>query len=145
RAECPAFVRERFPGKSGNQLRPDDLGEEIRRGLAQLDLWLTHLIREGLAQPHVRAFSFWDEMADRMLAAWMPGLSQWLREIANIPVRGGDWVEPLLAELGQLYLLVKSFERFEELPFTIQADLRQAVGTPLNQAFDRVSLKRDDW
>lgn len=61
---------------------------DIQRGLAQLDRWLSNLIRNGLAEPHVHTFAFWDEMADRMLAAWMPGLSQWLRETANIAVGG---------------------------------------------------------
>ncbi len=146
RSEHPNFVREHITKQRQYRAPQGDVLGEIQRGLASLDVWLINLIKHGLAEPHVREFDYWDQMADRMLAAWMPGVSQWLREIANIPVRGGDWVAPLLDELGRLYLLAKSFERFENLPFETQADLREAVGWQVTLAdFEAPTPIRDRW
>ena len=120
--------------------------KEISDGLAQLDKWLTNTIKQGLAEAHIREFRYWDEIADQMLASWMPALSQWLREIANIPMRGGDWVEPLLDELGLMYFLIKTFERYDIQPSEIQADLRQVIGIKFSEEeMQSQPMIRDTW
>jgi len=119
--------------------------EEVRRGLAQLDQWLVQLIRQGLGEPQVRTFDFWEAIADRMLAARLPTLSQWLRAAATIAVRGGNWTEPVLHEVGLMYLLVQSFQRYEEFPATLQGDLREAIGWHLRlEDFEALPV-RDQW
>lgn len=129
RKDIPDYARNLLSlPPSPSQTRDADLDQDIRPGLGHLERWLSDLIRLGLGEPQVKQFAFWDDMADRMFAARMPGLAQWLRDIANLPVRGGDWVEPLLGELGRMFLLVRSFERYEELSDETQADLRAAIG-----------------
>jgi hypothetical protein len=118
----------------------------MQEGANALERWITDLIREGLAQPHVRTGVFWDTIADRMLAARMPVLGEWLREAAKIPARGGDWVEPLLHELGKMMLLVRSVQRFEQLPVDIRGDVRNATGWAFSLSDPQLDTgTRDQW
>jgi hypothetical protein len=48
--------------------------------------------------------------------------------MGGIPARGTDWIEPLLDQLGRLYLLIESFKRFDELGPETQADIRTVLG-----------------
>jgi len=143
RATVPIFVRDKLPVSSPSPKADEIVRPDIQRGLLSLDHWLMALMARGLGEAQVRDFDFWDDMANRMLAAWMPGLSQWLREAGRRAVYADDWVEPLLEELGRMYLLVRSFDRFDQLPVEVQADIRDAIGWRLPEG-EREHIT-DDW
>jgi hypothetical protein len=46
---------------------------------------------------------------------------------------GADWQHSLLAELGNLYLLMQAFRNLDQLPAAAKADVRAAVGWTLDQ------------
>jgi hypothetical protein len=105
----------------------------IAEGMNELEQWMINLIRHGLAEPQVRSYAFWDTRAARMVDAQAPSIAQWLREMGGLPARGTDWIEPLLDELGRLYLLVESFKRFDSLSPDVQGDIRSAIGWPIKR------------
>jgi hypothetical protein len=102
--------------------------KNILAGLNELEPWLINLIRHGLADPKIKASDFWEVKAARMIDAQAPGIANCLRDMATIPNSGQDWVETLLTQVGQLYLLIQSFKRFDELSPETQADLRAVLG-----------------
>jgi hypothetical protein len=123
---------------SAEQLKERDSQRDKRRaaiaeGMNELEQWMINLIRRGLAEPQVRSYAFWDSRAARMIDAQAPSVAQWLREMGGLPARGADWIEPLLDELGRLYLLVESFKRFEALSPETQGDIRTALGWPIKR------------
>ncbi|MEM7346966.1 MAG: SWIM zinc finger family protein [Chloroflexota bacterium] len=107
--------------------------ESIMVGLAELEPWLINLLRHGLASDQVKEINFWEAKAARMVDAQAPGVAAWLRSMATIPNSRQSWMEALLVELGQLYLLLQSFKRFDDLPPETQADLRSVVGWQFRQ------------
>jgi hypothetical protein len=147
--QAPAFVQEwldkaaqrarkQQEKKKRGDLRPADPEQQaktlaarqqaIADGLAELERWLIHLIRHGLADPQLKDYTVWEAKAARMVDAQAPGLANWLRNLAGISSQGSNWVEPLLDQLSRIYLLIQGFKRFEQLPVESQADLRTVLG-----------------
>lgn len=102
---------------------------KILAGLTDLEPWLLTIMRHGLADSQLKSHEFWEVKAARMVDAQAPGVAHWLRDMAAMPNQDKPaWLETLLAQLGQLYLLIQSFKRFDALSPEAQADLRSVVG-----------------
>ncbi len=118
---------------------------QMADGLAELESWLTDLFRQGLATLEGQASGYWNEIAARMVDAKLGTLARRLRQIPLLmqqstpPFRGaggrGDWHEKVLAELGDIYLLVKGFQHIEQLSDGLQDDLLGLAG---------VNFKKED-
>jgi hypothetical protein len=117
------------PRKKVAKTRPDAARQaKVEAGLAELELWLRDLARQGLASVQTRPARYWEGMAARMVDAQAPGIARWLREMSSLPFSGEGWPERLLARLGLLYLLLEGFKRIDTLPAPVQADIRTAMG-----------------
>lgn len=114
--------------------------QRIMAGLIELEQWLFNLIRHGLAEAQVQTYEFWDARAARLVDAQATGVANWLRDMGGIPVSGDDWIEPLMDQLGRLYLLIQSYKRFDSLPITTQSDIRTVLGWPVK----RHEVRADD-
>lgn len=70
-----------------------------------------------------------------------------MRQWEEIFYRNNDWAEKLLAEFGQLQLLIDAFRHIDKLPTEVQTDLRSALGITADK--ESVLLKgeqlRDQW
>ena len=114
------------PLRSGYSL--DTQLAHLQTGLNELALWLTDLVRHGLARLPDRPKSYWHTMADRLVDAQAPTLALELRRLATVPTAQPNWPEAYLQRLGQLHLIIQGFRHFDQLPATTQADLQTAVG-----------------
>ncbi len=101
---------------------------KIQAGLVDLDLWLRDLMRQGLATAQSQPYRFWDQPAARMVDAQAPALARRLREMASLTHGDADWPSRLLAELGQLHLLIQGYQRQETLPAAVVEELRSQLG-----------------
>jgi hypothetical protein len=102
--------------------------ERVAAGVADLELWLRDLIRQGLAAAQTQAYSFWEQPAARLMDAQASGLRRMVLEMSSIPSSGAGWQERLLERAGRLYLLTQSLPRLEQLPPETQADIRTTIG-----------------
>lgn len=100
----------------------------VKDGLERLDLWMKDLVRTGLAGVEAKPYSFWDEQAKRLVDAQAGGLASRVSRWAQIPGSKRDWPRRLLAEFGRVKLLLKAFERIDQLPPELQSDVRQILG-----------------
>jgi hypothetical protein len=106
---------------------------KVAAGVAELGRWLRDLIRQGLAGAQSRPYSFWENMAARMVDAQAPGLARMVRALAGISAAGEGWQARLLERLALLHLLLEGYQRIETLPIAAQADIRTAIGWSQNQ------------
>lgn len=104
--------------------------KKVTAGLEGLHLFLADLVRDGLAAAAARPYGDWDTQAARLMDAQVPGAA---RRLARIPELLGD-PAALLAHLGELALLAEGWANREALSEDQQADLRAALGFPLNAA-----------
>jgi hypothetical protein len=127
--------------------RMADRAARIGAGLQELDLWLRDLVRHGLASVQHRPFSYWDDVAARMVDAQAPGVASQVRRMAGI-VRSGDrWPGRLLAHAGRLHLLAEAWTRLDDLPAGTQADVRTALGWSWTseEVLATATPERDRW
>lgn len=100
---------------------------QMSAGLAELESWLFDLFRQGLATLEGQAHSYFNDLAARMVDAKLGTLA---RRIRQVPLLMGqpNWHERVLAELGEIYLLLRAFQRMETLPEPLQDDLLALTG-----------------
>lgn len=103
---------------------------KVSDGLDALQTFLKDLIRDGLAQAPARPYADWDTQAARLVDAQAPGAARLLRQI---PEYLGE-PAALLAHLSRLYLLTEAWPRRDTLSGAEGADLRSALGFPLDRA-----------
>ncbi|HEY9784704.1 MAG TPA: SWIM zinc finger family protein [Candidatus Obscuribacterales bacterium] len=113
--------------------RLDKRQEKVTQGIAELDRWLQDAIRQGLATMKSKPYSFWEDMAARLVDCQAPGLARLVRDCAGIPSTGEGWQERLLEELGSLYLIVEAYGRLSSLPADLQRDVKSIIGFTVNQ------------
>ncbi|NJL58202.1 SWIM zinc finger family protein [bacterium] len=152
--EWLASQRDRTFGKPTGQVmdpeaqakRAQARQEKVNAGVAELELWLRDLMRQGFATAQVKSYRFWDEMGARLVDAQASGLARSVREMAGVPHTGALWAEGLLAQVGKLWLLLEGYKRLEDLPEGMQADIRSLVGWTQNQEeLLQRSGVRDRW
>ena len=111
-------------------VRASQRAERIAVGMDELDRWLTDLVASGLAQAKSRPFSYWDEMAARLVDAQAPAAATQVRRLAGVVRSGDGWPDRLLAHISRLHLLAAGWSRLEGLSEAQRADLRSAAGWP---------------
>ena len=118
--------------------------KQLKIGLHELELWLTDLVRHGLASLPERPKIYWETMAHRLVDAQANTLAQELRSMANVPIAQPNWPEEYLKRIGRLYLIIQGFHNYEQLPATTQADLQTAVGW-LSHDLKESTITTDNW
>lgn len=115
-------------------------------GLEELEHWLKDQIRQGLAQLGKEA-KLGQQLAAHMVDAQLPGLANRIRQWPALINRNNQWPEMLLAEFGELQLLIDGARLIDELPTATQADINAALGLAIdkeNVIADGEKIS-DDW
>ena len=141
--------------KQGARSKPPDVEAQARRavkregrvaaGLDHLEVWLADIVSHGLASARTRPWTFWSEMAARLVDAQAPGLGRRVRELGALAA-SPDWPSRLLVALARLQLLIDGHRRAERLPDDLVAELRTRVGW--SQSQDQLLSRdgiRDRW
>lgn len=134
------------PDPAAQARRLAERQKKVAAGVAELDLWLRDLVRQGLASAQGRPLSFWDSAAARMVDAQAPGLARLVREAGGLCASGDQWQARVTDRLGRLSLLIQAFGRIDSLPDATAHDVRSLVGFTVNQ--DELLLQpglADDW
>jgi len=107
--------------------------ERMSAGAEELQRRLLDHTRQGLANLRGAGVG-WRGLAARMVDAQAPGLGRRVQALESLADGGGgDWAVRLLAAMGQLQLLLDGWQRLAELKPPQQADLRMAMGWPVDK------------
>ncbi|OAD19776.1 zinc finger SWIM domain-containing protein [Candidatus Thiomargarita nelsonii] len=161
--EPPPWVAEWLEGRAKRQAKkaekankPVDTAAQLKRtakreekveaGLEELSLWLRDLVRNGLGDLQDKPYSFFEDIAARMVDAQAPGLANRLKELAGIRQSGQNWASELLEAVARLHLLVESYQRLDSLPSDLQHDIRGLIGwTQTKETVLQQAAIRDNW
>lgn len=97
-------------------------------GIAEFELWLLDLARQGLAGARNQPPEFWERTAGRLVDAQLPGLADRVRRAAQVIVAADDWLEFLLGELSRWYLATRGWKNRAQLTDALNGDLRAYLG-----------------
>ncbi|RSK49968.1 SWIM zinc finger family protein [Hymenobacter rigui] len=134
-AGSPAAEEQAAGSEAARQKRETQRHARMQRGAQELETWLLDVVRTGLAALDQQPRAYWESQAARLVDNQLPGLAAAVRELPDLRHQGPDWPARLLARLGELYLLVRTFQRLPELADETRADVLQLLG---------VSLKKED-
>lgn len=144
------------PSKTATELEKAALAKEKRwqkrlqlmeSGLAELQLWLEDIIRQGVANLPIQQSSFWDAVAAKMVDAKLPRVSSFLKETYQMTLTTEDWLEPVITRLGELQLWIDAFGNREKLPKALQEELYNALGRNLKKSdiLQNNPSVKDNW
>ena len=119
--------------------------ESINQGLNDLEIWLNDFIRKGFDSIRSESYSFFNNIASRMVDYKASGISRRLKELSSISSTGKD-NDLLLKKLNKIFLLIKAFIKIETLPIEIQEDIKTQIGITKTQE-EVLSLNgiKDTW
>jgi hypothetical protein len=119
---------------------------KVQDGLERLDLWLSDLVRSGIAGVASLPPSFWEEQARRLVDAQAPGLAGRVSRLASLSRSSPGWVERILGELGRIKLLLHAHDRLDTLDPALASDIRQLIGWNVSQdELERDGERVDDF
>ena len=100
----------------------------MSQGVADLEVWLSDIIRQGMATTEKQSYAFWQDISARMVDTKLGGLGPKIRSLQLLPTTYADWPERMLEELASLYLIVSGFKHLEDLPMALQDQLLRIAG-----------------
>jgi hypothetical protein len=119
--------------------------EGMAAGIEDLRSWLRDVMRQGIAETIASHGDPWNQIAARMVDAKLGGIGRRLRLLGQMNAVDKPF-EQILETLGELYLMVSGFDRFESLSPDLQTDLLTAAGMEQRKdALMDVPTVTDHW
>lgn len=118
---------------------------QMEEGLNELNLWLKDVVRQGLASLEVQPPEFWEEIAGRLVNAKCGKLARRVRNLSTL-FGTSNWHEKMLAEIGELYLLLKGFKNIQQLPPALQQEMLNQAGINVKkEELTEIKGVHDTW
>ena len=108
---------------------------QMEVGLEDMEIWLTDTIRQGLASTERQGFDFWHDISSRMVDAKLGGLGKKIEAMQLFQGGNINWVDKMLSQMTNLYLVAKGFKNLEKLPTLLQQELLSVAG---------INIKKDE-
>lgn len=106
--------------------------EQMAVGMEELDLWLADRIRQGLGHLEAHADELFERFAARMVDAKLGSIGRRVRTWKRLMGKPG-WQDQILAEIADLFLLVRAFRQAGQLPEPLVQDLLQVAGMSIKK------------
>ena len=116
---------------------------KVKAGLEELSVFLSDMVRQGLAALQAKPTAFFEKPAARLVDAQASGLARMVRELSSLASSGDGWQSRLLAAIGRLHLLVQAYRNQDKLPPGTVAEVRALVGwtQPQEQVLAQAGVK----
>lgn len=101
--------------------------DNLAGGLLELRYWLYDAMRGGIADLAQQPTEQWERLRARLIDAQAPGLAARIETLAETLTLQDD-PDQALEQVGLLYLYLRGFERWSELPPELQAEYLQQAG-----------------
>ncbi|RAJ76717.1 SWIM zinc finger protein [Chitinophaga dinghuensis] len=108
---------------------------KVSEGIADLHKWLKDMIRNGLLQLPEKKSAYWDTTSRRLIDAQAPGLAAMVRNLAETNFYTEGWQQDFMHQLLRLYVTSEGYNHLEDLPETLQEDIRQLCGFTISQDY----------
>ena len=121
--------------------------EWMDTGIQALEIWLSDMIRQGLANVPLEKTSYWTYIASKMMDAKLPSISIYLKETQALVQASSDWSALMVDRIGQLYFWVHSFQNRAQLSEAEQDHLYRSLGKTIQKKTviqQNIALK-DKW
>ena len=117
----------------------------MQAGVAELEIWLLDLIRQGLASLEKEPPEFWNSFAARMVDAKLGSIARKIRSF-KVLFSEAEWLPRITEEIAYLHLFCQGFKRLSQQNAAIKEDLLAAAG--VNQKKEELLYQKgiqDRW
>lgn len=106
----------------------------MQDGLLDCEKWLLDIVAHGFSSLQSQGYSMWDTAAARLVDAKAPGAAEMVHHMGSVAAGGSaNWLDELTLLTGRLFALIRTFYRYDQLSLEQQADLRTAMGWPMEK------------
>lgn len=107
--------------------------DAVLNGISELKKWMSDIIRNGIIAMPDKGFSFFENMAKRMVDAKAPGLANMIRNLGETPFYQENWQQTFLEKLLGIYLVSEGYSTQHDKEHVFVQDLRSWIGYTINQ------------
>lgn len=119
---------------------------KVAAGLAELSLWLTDLMRRGLAAAQSQPARPFEDLAAHMVDAQAPGIARLVRQLGETINSGQGWQQRALDQVSRLQLLAGAYQQIDTLSPQTQVEVRGMIGwTQSQDELLTLPSVRDHW
>jgi hypothetical protein len=103
--------------------------EAAQAGAAELALWLKDMVRIGILDLPSKPLSEFEKVAARMVDSKAPGLASWVKSLSKLDFENqNEWQSNALTIISKLYLLIRTFQNYDNLDPIWQITIKNLVG-----------------
>ncbi len=112
----------------------------------ELRLWIKDIVRNGILNIPDKGFSYFENMAKRMVDAQTPGLANMVRNIGKSNFYTEGWHSPFIDKLAAIYMVLEGYKNIDCLNEPQQQEIKSLVGFTQNQeALKEQTGLTDTW
>ena len=89
----------------------------MKNGFADIEIWLNDIVRQGIASVEKQSYSFWNDVAARLVDTKSKGAGNFIKEIPLLIDIKPDWYETVIARLADVYTIAQAFKHIENFIF----------------------------
>ncbi|HHB77617.1 MAG TPA: hypothetical protein ENK85_00115 [Saprospiraceae bacterium] len=105
----------------------------MSKGVHVLINWLQDVVNQGVGQLSTVNPAYWESLAALMVDHKLGGLARRIRRFGTIIDEQDEWLDAILAEIGQLYLIAKGLSQIENYSPDIQAEILAQAGKSITK------------
>ena len=119
---------------------------KVSGGIDELMLWLKDIVRNGILHIPEKGYTFWDNMAKRMVDAQAGGLANMIKALGELSFHEEGWQQVFLDGLCKIYVVAQAYKNSGEIPGMIVQDIRSLAGfnTSLDELKQQAGIT-DTW
>lgn len=146
RSEKKATAAEQVPDEAAQQKRLKKRESNVEEGIAELELWMKDMIRNGLVDVPSKPASYFETMSRRLIDSQAPGLSRMVQKLGQTNFFEEKWEQHFLDQLSAIYLVLQGFKNITTLPTALSEDVRSFVGfTQAQELLKEQKGVLDNW
>jgi hypothetical protein len=106
---------------------------KVSDGVEELRLWVKDIVRNGIIAMPEKGFTFFENMAKRMIDAQAPGLANMVRTLGDTNFFVEGWQTTFLKQLLHIYIVTEGFRNSSQINDALQQDVKTWIGFTQNQ------------
>jgi hypothetical protein len=107
--------------------------QKVSDGIVELRLWLKDIVRNGILNIPDKGFSYFENMAKRMVDAQAPGLANMVRGLGDCNFYTEGWQSAFMDQLAAIYLVIEGYTNSVHLNEPAQQDIKTWIGFTQSQ------------
>ncbi len=113
--------------------RQDARKQKVSDGINELQLWIKDIIRNGIISIPEKDYTWFDNIAKRMVDAQAPGLANMVRNLAETNFYTDGWQSGFIDQLVSMYLITQGYKMNAATELSFINDLKNWIGFTQNQ------------